>query len=254
MKLVLLILVSALVTAFISGVFGMAGGMIFMGIVASVYGVTEAMVIHGAVQSLSNSHRAYLLRVDIRWDIIRHIALGSIPAVGLLLLAGFVPQKGVLFLVLGLLPLLLWLPRGWLAGDAANPFQAMLCGFFVMGLNLVAGVAGPALDVFFVKTSLTRKEIVATKAVTMFGSHLVKIGYFGLPLFLIQGSAGLPPFWVFIAVLPCVMIGTFLGTRLLHRFSDIGFRSYTKYLVSMIGIIYIGRGLSLLGGVELFIR
>jgi len=54
-----------------------------------------------------------------------------------------------LFLVLGLLPLLLWLPRGILAGDAEKPAHAILCGAMVMGLNLSAGVAGPALDFFY---------------------------------------------------------------------------------------------------------
>ena len=70
MKLAALILISASITACISGMFGMAGGMIFMGIIASLMGVAEAMVVHGTVQSVSNSYRSYLLRPDIRWDIL----------------------------------------------------------------------------------------------------------------------------------------------------------------------------------------
>ena len=70
MKIALLILVAATITACISGIFGMAGGMIFMGVIATIMGVAEAMVVHGAVQSVSNSSRAWLLRPDIRWDIL----------------------------------------------------------------------------------------------------------------------------------------------------------------------------------------
>ena len=115
-----------------------------------------------------------------------------------------------------------------------------------MGLNLSAGVAGPALDFFYVKTTLTRKEIVATKAVTMFFSHLVKIIYFGIPLVAAAGLTTLPPLWVFAAAVPCIILGTYIGTRILHRLSDIHFKSYTKYLVTVIGVIYLWRGLTLL--------
>jgi len=247
MKIALLILISAAITACISGIFGMAGGMIFMGIIASVMGVAEAMVVHGVVQSISNSSRAWLLRPDIRWDILGYKLLGAIPAIAALAMISFVPNKATLFIVLGLLPFILWLPKGVFQGDAAKPLHAALCGVMVMGLNLSAGVAGPALDFFYVKTALTRKEIVATKAVTMFASHLVKIVYFGLPLIAAVGLATLPSLWVFAAAVPCIILGTFIGTRILHRLSDIRFKSYTKYLVTIIGIIYLWRGLSLAG-------
>ena len=247
MKIGLIIIVAAMVTALISGLFGMAGGMIFMGIIAIFLGVAETMVVHGAVQSVSNSYRTYLLRPHIRWDILGYHALGALPALGFLLLLSVSLNKAQLYIALGVLPAILWLPRNWLAGDAEKPAHAVLCGAMVMGLNLTAGIAGPALDFFYVKTQLSRLEIVATKAMTMFVSHMVKIFYFGVPLFLANGADNLPPLWVFLAAIPAVMLGTFIGTRLLHKLSDIHFRSYTKYLVSVIGVIYVFRGIALMG-------
>lgn len=247
MKLALLILTAALFTSCVSGIFGMAGGLIFMGIIITVLSVESAMVVHGTVQGMSNSYRSWLLKENIRWDILGYELIGALPAIAMLALAAFVPEKVVLLIVLGLIPLLLWLPKGWLQGDAQKPKHAMVCGFFVMSLNLVAGVAGPALDFFYVKTKLTRQEIVATKAVTMFFSHLVKIGYFGLPLILASGFTTLPPLWVLAAAAPCVMAGTFVGTQIMHRMSDIGFRSYTKYIVTVIGAVYLYRGLVMTG-------
>ncbi|MFT6541704.1 MAG: putative membrane protein YfcA, partial [Maricaulis maris] len=41
------ILVATFITAFISGVFGMAGGLILMGALALVLPVAAAMVVHG---------------------------------------------------------------------------------------------------------------------------------------------------------------------------------------------------------------
>ena len=108
-KIIIFILFSALVTATISGIFGMAGGLIFMGVIVSFMGVAEAMVVHGAVQSISNSYRAYLLKGHVRWDIFLRICIGAIPALALLLLLRYVPSKGVLFMALGFLPLVRFL-------------------------------------------------------------------------------------------------------------------------------------------------
>ena len=241
-----LILVAAFFTAIISGLFGMAGGLIFMGIIAVFLGVAEAMVVPGAVQSVSNSSRAWMLRHDVRWDILGWTTLGALPAALLMLSISFLPSKAQLYIVLGLIPLLLWLPKGWLTGDAEQPTHAMFCGALVMGLNLSAGVAGPAMDFFYVKTALTRQQIVATKALTMFASHLVKIVYFGIPLAREVGLSGLPPAWFFILAVPVSIAGTFVGTRLLRRFSDVGFKRYTRLLVTLIGAVYVFRGLALL--------
>ncbi len=240
------ILFAALITACISGIFGMAGGLIFMGVLASFLGVAEAMVVHGIIQSISNSYRSFLLRGSIRWDIIWRMGIGAIPALALLAFIAFVPTKGVLFLCLGLLPLLLWVPKNWFSFDAQNPLHAVFCGFCITGLNLVAGVAGPALDMFFVRTEMPREEIVATKAFSMFISHMMKIFYFGIPLVSAYGLGDLPPMWFFMLALPLTMIGTFTGTRILKRMSDIGFRQYTKWLVSAIGMVYFLRGVALL--------
>lgn len=215
--------------------------MVFMFVITAFYGVSESMVIHGAVQGVSNSYRSYLLRDNIRWDVLGYKLLGALPVVGLLFFIAYIPDKRLLFLMLGLLPFLLWLPRGWMQGDAEKPLHAMFCGAMVIALNITAGVAGPALDFFYVKTGLTRQEIVSTKAVTMFVSHLVKIFYFGIPLILSVGVGSLPPLWVFLAAIPCVMIGTYLGTRILLRLSDVNFKSYTKYLVTGIGLVYLAR-------------
>lgn len=246
-QIAIFIAIAALFTAFISGVFGMAGGMVFMGIIAIYLGVAEAMVVHGIIQSLSNVSRAAMLRPHIRWDIMLYIGLGALPAVGLMAMVSFVPGKALLYLMLGLLPFLLWLPKDRLAFDAARPVHALACGFLVMTLNLTAGVAGPALDFFFIKTTMNRNQIVATKAVTMFGSHLVKIFYFGIPLLKASNLSGFPPWWMFALALPLTLLGTYLGTRVLQRLSDVGFKSYTKYIVTGIGIIYLWRAAVLYG-------
>jgi uncharacterized membrane protein YfcA len=245
--IITLLLIAALLTAILSGIFGMAGGLILMGVMANFLGVAEAMVVHGAVQGLSNSYRAFLLREHVRWDIFKRIIIGALPAITLLSLAAFIPSKGLLFVVLGALPLLLWVPKRIIHFDAQKPSHAYFCGFFITGLNFTAGAAGPSLDMFFVRTDMNRQEIVATKALTMFCSHLMKIAYFGIPLLRSANLSGLPPWWFFVLVIPFAMAGTYGGTRILKRMTDINFRIYTRWLVSFVGLIYIWRGVILMG-------
>lgn len=240
-----IILAGVFVTAFISGVFGMAGGLILMGILALVLPVSAAMVVHGVVQSVSNGWRAILHLGWIDWRILGIYLVGSAAAAGLLVWATFELSKPWLFIVLGLVPAVIWLPKRWVHFDAARPVHAIGCGFAVTGLNVVAGVSGPLLDVFFVDTERDRRAIVATKAATQVVSHFVKIAYYILPAL----SAGsLPqPQWLLIAA-PLAILGTTLGARVLAVMSDIQFRQWTKWIVSALGLVYVVRGLLLLAG------
>jgi len=51
---------SVLSTSFVSGVFGMAGGMILMGLLLSLMPLAPAMALHGITQIASNAARAWL--------------------------------------------------------------------------------------------------------------------------------------------------------------------------------------------------
>ena len=171
------------VTAAISGVFGMAGGLLLKGALALVLPVSATFVVHGLLQLVANGWRAILHRRHVSWRIVGIYALGAFVAAGLVGLVAYEPTRATLYLLMGLVPGLVWLPPGWIKVDASRPGQAYVCGLSVTGVNLTAGVAGPFLDVFFVRTALTRHEIVATKAATQVFSHLMKIAVYGTPLF-----------------------------------------------------------------------
>lgn len=237
------ILLATLVTAFVSGVFGMAGGLMLMGVLAFLLPVSGAMVVHGAVQSISNGWRAILLRRWIDWRIIAIYSVGSIAAFLLLFSLTFQLPEAWLFIVLGFVPALIWIPRKRLELDARKPVHAVICGFAVTGLNVVTGVSGPLLDIFFVAEGTDRRMIVSTKAATQVISHGVKIAYYIAPA-LTAGT--LPqPMWL-LAAAPLAIIGTTLGARVLHMMSDVQFRNATKWIVTGIGVIYVIRGLILL--------
>lgn len=232
------LVVLSFITATLSGVFGMAGGLVLMGGLALVLPVSAAFVTHGILQLVANGWRAVLHRKYVDWKIVGIYAAGSLTAGIVVSLIAITPSKAFLYLFMGLLPGLLWLPQSWIRLDAARPGQALLSGLMVTGVNLTAGVAGPLLDIFFVRTALTRHVIVATKAATQVFAHLAKILVYGAPLIAGQGK-GLPPWWLFALAIPLSMAGTAVGGVILDRLSDVNFKRWTRLIVTVIGITYL---------------
>ncbi len=247
-----IILVATLVTSTISGIFGMAGGLILMGVLTSFLPVASAMVLHGFIQMVSNGSRAFFLRSYIDWRIIARYAIGIGGALLLIALIQWRPTQPAVFILLGLTAFLVWIPKSWVAIDVTRPIQAELCGFLVQTLNTLAGVAGPLLDLFFVKTLLSRQTVVATKAATQVMAHAVKIAFWGFPLMQMLATSvdasqtTFPPLWVLAAAIPLALSGTWLGGKLLDRMTDTNFRTWTKYIVTATGAVYLYQGATLL--------
>lgn len=240
-----IILFSVLATAFLSAVFGMAGGLILMGVLAALMPVSAAMVLHGAVQAVSNGWRAVILRRFIEWRALGWYAIGSVAAALMLASLSIILPRPWLFVALGLTPLLVWLPRHWFHLDATRPGHGVACGFVITGLNVLTGVAGPLLDVFFQNHDGDRRAIVATKAASQVAAHSVKIAYYIGPA-LAAGEGG--DFWLIAVAIPLSVIGTTLGTKILDRMSDVAFRAWTKRIVTVIGAVYLVQGIAMLTG------
>jgi uncharacterized protein len=241
-----IILISFL-TATLSGIFGMAGGLVLMGALALVLPVSAAFVTHGLLQLVANGWRAVLHREHIDWRIIANYALATAAAGAAVAAIAFAPSKPLLYLLMGLVPMLVWMPKDWLQLDASKTPHALASGFLVTLVNLTAGVAGPLLDIFFVRTALTRHQIVATKAATQVFSHAAKILVYGAPLLAAAGE-GMPPWWVFALAIPASMLGTALGGKVLDRMNDVDFKRWTAWIVTAIGVLYLVRAAQLWAG------
>jgi uncharacterized protein len=232
-----LITTSALVTALISGVFGMAGGMLFMAVLLALVPVATGMMVHGIVQLSSNGYRAYLWRAHIHWRVLVRYALGTLLAVLVLLGVSWRPDKQIVQLLIGVVSLWVWIPRRLLDLDAQKRFQAELAGTLVQSVNTLAGVSGPLPDMFFINTDMTRHQIVATKAATQVLAHSVKIWFWGTSTMATLGLGSLPPWWLFVLAIPASTVGTTLGALVLDRISDASFKRSMKWLVTTIGLV-----------------
>lgn len=231
---------SVLVTSFISGIFGMAGGMMLMGLLLAMMPVSVAMVVHGAAQLTANGWRALLWRRHIDLRIFGRFLTGLVAAGGLFSFVGFMPDRVLVLLTLGSLPFVIVLIPQRYVIQATHRGGAEICGFVNAAMQFIAGVSGPLLDIFFIRTEMDRRSIVATKAACQATAHLAKLIYFGHAL----GSDTVPPLLVVVAVAMGIL-GTTLGKSILERMSDHQFRRWTRGLVMAIGTVYLIQGVYL---------
>jgi uncharacterized protein len=231
-----------LVTSFISGIFGMAGGLMLMGFLLAIFTVPAAMVLHGITQMASNGWRAILWRHMIDWRVVGEYTLGLLFALGIFLFVRVVLSKPTAYICLGIVPLTsLMLPKN-IALNVDNRGHSFLCGVVCTIMQLLAGVTGLLLDVFFVQCKMDRRQIVATKATTQTLGHIVKIIYFGE-----LGAGMLGEITPALAAMCIViaMIGATLSRRVLEGISDASFRQWTRGIVLMTGAVYLVYGLVL---------
>jgi uncharacterized membrane protein YfcA len=225
----------------LSATFGMAGGLLLMGLYTMVLPVPEAMVLHGLTQLVSNGGRAWLLRGHVHRGGVGGYVAGALVAWGVMRSIHFVPGEATVYLGIGAIPFVAALLPPNPVFDFARRGGAVVCGALVVGTQMAFGVAGPLLDVFFVRTSLLRREVVATKATTQTLSHALKIAYFA-PLLAGHTEARLP--MMAVATMVAAVAGTRAGGLALERMGEDTFRRWTRRLVLLIGAGYLAKGLA----------
>ncbi|CAM2006998.1 TSUP family transporter [Acanthopleuribacter pedis] len=236
--------VSVLLTSFVSAALGMGGGMIMMGIYAWIFPVAGAMVVHGMTQLCANSFRGFLLWRHIYWRGIGWYTLGMSVSTAILLAAQIVLAKYQLFLLLGAIPFLNLIPK-LPRFDFARNKDALACGFVVTFAQLTAGISGPLLDIFFIRGSLDRFSVVATKSVTQSAGHLVKIAYYG-PLFMAMEESAALNLNLVLIILTTSILGTWLGRHVLERLPEQHFRGLCTSTLLVVGSVYLYRGLQIM--------
>ena len=227
-----------LLSSFISGTFGMAGGMVLLGVILIYFPVTTGMVLFSVIQFAANGWRALLWWRYVLWSIFFPYVIGAVVAFALLRAIAFVPNKAMVYFLLGLLPFAIEaLPK------SARPnieWRGMpfITGFLTTIVQFMAGVGGPFLDVFFQKSMLDRKTTLATKAVTQTFSHVVRALYFG--------SFGAVHFieepWLYLVGIVVAVAGTSLTPLVIERMTDHDFRQWTRAIILTLSAVYVVRG------------
>src|SRR5471032_592313 len=215
--------------------------MLLIGLLLFLLPVPVAMVFHGVIQIAANGSRSWLWRHYINWKVVLQFGAGTACALIVFSFFRFVPPKSLILLMVGATPFVaLSVPQRF-APNIERHGQAFLAGMLGGAIQLVAGVTGPLLDIFYVRSGMTRQVNVATKSAAMVLVHISKVAYFGL---LIASPAGrdLEQWLVMAFAAACAVLGTTLSRRMLDSMSDKQFYWWTRRIILALGAVYIGQG------------
>ena len=212
---VVILVLACFITATISGILGMAGGVTLLGVMTAILPAPVVVPLHGIVQLASNWTRTWAFRRHVRWSIfivfMVPAALGVAVAANIwagLELTWFRAWVGAFILFF-----LIW--RRY-KPKLRNPplWSYALLGLAAGLLAIFVGATGPFLAPFFLRDDFENEEVIATKAVCQTWLHLLKI-----PAFLALSFDYAPYAGPLAALVLGVIGGTYFGKHLLSRIS-----------------------------------
>ncbi len=208
----------AFVTAVMGTAAGLGGGVLLLGVMATVFPPAALIPLHGVIQLGSNVSRVTLMHRYVLWSAIGAAAIGA-------LLGAVVGGELVVSLPTALLEAVLggfllyvcWAPRV----TAGAPTRRR---FFVLGavgtvISMFVGATGSLLSPFVAGVSDDRRAFVATLAAMMIMVHGLKVVTFGVLGFAFAAYVPL-----LAAMIAAGYFGNWAGKHVLDRMPERLFR------------------------------
>lgn len=226
-----ILIATAFLTATLSGMIGMGGGILLLAVMFSVMHSPELVVfiipLHGAVQLVSNSTRTLAFIDAVDWPTVKRFSLGTVPGIALgmwiwYLLDGNDAAQPYLKILIGIYILTaVFLPKPKAKQQTHSSSGFMPLGFVAGTAALIVGATGPLIAPLFARRDFVKERLVATKAMCQMVTHFEKLIAFGI-LFgtgigKIQSLSTI--LGVAIAMGVAVILGTLTGKRLLKLIS-----------------------------------
>jgi len=235
MATVVVLLIACFVTATISAILGMAGGVTLLGVMTALLPAPLVVPLHGIVQLASNWTRTWAFRKHVRWSIFFVFMAPAVAGVAIaasiwagLELTWFRAWVGVFILFF----------LGWrrYKPKLRNPplWSYAALGLAAGLLAIFVGASGPFLAPFFLRDDFDNEEVIATKAVCQTWLHLLKI-----PAFLALSFDYSPYAPVLLGLVVAVIGGTYFGKHLLSRISKDRFVFWFQLVLAILALYLI---------------
>lgn len=219
LQLALLLSLTGLFTSALSGVAGLGGGTILIGVIYALgLAPVEAIPLFAAVQLVSNLTRTAAYIEHVEWRAAGWFLLACVPAT--VVLAPFAAQMNVhvVQLILAGLIAVSLLPSG--QAQPLPPRVAFVTAGAVNGtLGMFLGATGLFVGRLFLRPEWPKQRVVATLALTQVFGHGLRVLAYGLVGFSVFAKPQ-----VLLPVAGSVVVGTLLGKRLNGRLSEGAFR------------------------------
>ncbi len=222
-------------TSILSGLFGMAGGMLLLAVLLLRFDPLVAIPIHGVIQLASNASRAWFLRRHISWSAVLRFVLPLLPAaaLGVVLLQWLPPALGRI-LIGSFVLFATWrpTPQKTPASAPAHPEHFLPVGGALVGFfSTLVGATGPLLGPFILALELSPQATVATMAACQVFQHASKVAVFGLSGFGVSGQL-VPALGLSV----CAALGSAVGARWLERVPRDTFKRVVRILLTLLSL------------------
>lgn len=228
--MLIILTLCAFLTSLLAAVLGQGGGLLLMPLLALAVPASSLIPVHASIQLASNSSRVLFAWQDAQKGLLIQFVPGCI--LGALTMLPILQSMPLQYL-----PALIGIGILWLTWGKSPQLPTWLpAPFFTLGLaqgslGMLMGATGPLGSALLLKKGLNRDQLVATNALFMVISHLVK-----LPLFLPIAPQWLN-FWPLILSAGCAAIAaSYLGTRLRAKLPEKLFFTLFKILISLLAL------------------
>jgi uncharacterized protein len=219
-------------TAALSGVAGLGGGTILIGVLYALgLAPTVAVPLFAAVQFVSNLSRTVAYLRHVQWRAAGWFLLTAAPTP--FLVAPFVAAANVdvvLLLLAGLI-LISLVP----ARDGAEPLAQkpalLLAGFLNGSIGMFVGATGLFVGRLFLRPEWSKETVIGTLAFTQTLGHLLRVLGYASAGFWVTAHTEL--LWPLVAA---VIAGTFAGRALNRRLDETLFRRLFKTILLVLSL------------------
>jgi uncharacterized membrane protein YfcA len=242
MELIILI-ISAFITSSISAVLGMGGGIILLGIMAIIIPNGYMVIaLHGIIQLISNTTRTYVFRKYLKKKLIKEFLIGAIigaaiSALIIFLLIKFYEVSSASEIKIDFLKPMIGIFIIWYLFLKRPKKEKKSKSFIKVGsisglASVFIGATGPLIAPFFLKSNLTKENIIANKAACQMITHLTKI-----PLFIYFFNMNyIKQYGILLPLIIAVFIGTNFGKHILKMIPEHLFKQLFKIALTIIAI------------------
>ena len=240
-----ILLIASFLTSSISAVLGMGGGIILLGIMSII--IPEGYMVialHGVIQLISNSTRTFVFRNHIKKNIINKFTIGALIGVLIsILIILFITQHynvnsadeiKVDFLkpIIGIFILWHLFFKKRIKKQNRKKKSFIYVGLIGGISSIFIGAIGPLIAPFFLKSELTKKNIIANKAACQTITHLTKF-----PLFIYFFNVNyINELNTLFPLILAVYIGTNFGKKILHFIPEELFKKIFKFTLLIIAL------------------
>lgn len=224
--------VAGFFTAMLSGIAGIGGGTILVGLFYAIgFAPVEAVPLLAAIQFVANSSRTVAYARHVDWRATGWFLLSAIPCT--LLVAPYVELANVNVVRLALAGLILASLVNSKGKEAPLPAKPsfVLAGALNGALGMFLGATGLFVGRLFLRPEWRKETTIGTLALTQTFGHALRVA--------VYGAAGYSAFkdpWLLGPVCLAVVAGTALGKKLNARLDEDRFTQLFKTILAVLSL------------------